>query len=490
MKAPIFPQVTKAVNQMLDLILNSLDEFFFLLIASMQSGKTQFIEDMHIALREHFPNCMGLYVVSHNHTDFIMQNFSRLEHLEAVDFYCLSLRERRIGSIKKRPLKSFNNDPLFIYWDESHHGDAVMQSIDVWLKQNNLYPQKKVYLIGVSATPFSSLARAKDTAVIYDKNLMPKYKSVTIMLERGDIEEATPIVKSTKNKVEIIETAPAYQYIEKIIQTKNSGYIIIRLAKDQHGVALNKHLTKRFGKRIHVRFWDQNNQLDNPNDYFSTYRKDVVTVVIVKQKARMGNTIPTQFVHMVYEYSPSASVATIAQGLLGRVCGHNKLDHQLRIYTHLKQAQAYSLFEQGKFEEFYSFMETNGVKASLRTSLTTTSGRNVITEVTTSETSDAKTVKQNIKKYLTEKFGEKEVFNDFTVNTLSENKFEGYWYKEIIDAPLSEVSRKKLVRKPNAVSILIDDRKSPCSIYSTFEDGEYCPQTNLVPKSSSIYSVI
>ena len=102
-------------------------------MAAMQSGKTAFIEHMWAELKKSFPEAIGLYVVSHNHKDFISQNFQRLEHLQALDFHCLTLKERRLGKIKKRPLKSYTNQPVFIFFDESHFGDRVSQTIDNWL---------------------------------------------------------------------------------------------------------------------------------------------------------------------------------------------------------------------------------------------------------------------------------------------------------------------------------------------------------------------
>lgn len=490
MIAPIFPQVDRAVKEMMHLILTRTNEFFFLLVAAMQSGKTQFIEDMFILLKKLFPGAMGIYVASHNHKDFISQNFSRLEHLEAIDFYCLTLRERRKGQINKRPLKSFTNDPIFVFFDENHHGDGVRQTIDRWLEDNQLYPARKVYMIGVSATPFSSILRAKNTTVMYDSSLMPSYKSVTLMLQRGDLEEATPISKSINQKITIIETAPAYQYLENIIMTKDCGYAILRLPNKEHANNFEKHLLKKFGQRVHVRQWNQQNQLDNPGEYFATFRKNVVTVVLVQQKARLGNTIPTKFAHMVYEYSPSASVATVAQGLLGRMCGHNKINDHVKVFTHLKHARAYSLFETGQIDIFYAYIAANNLKPSLRSNMVVTTGQNNVTEIISSNTSDRASVIGQVQKHLTEKFGELPVFSDMTFRVLSRNNFEGYWYKEIFDGPMDEAASKKLVREPQKVSVIVDDRKLPYNVYASFRQGEYIPVCTLAPKATSIYSKI
>ena len=491
MNQPVFHQVDKAVREMIDKILQKPKERFYLLMAPMQSGKTQFIEDMYCEFKKNFPNAMGLYVVSHNHKDFIAQNFLRLEHLASINLHCLTLKERRLGRVKKRPLKSFTNEPIVIFFDENHFGDAVEQTIDQWLEFNKLYPAKNVYLIGVSATPFSSILRAFNTTTIYDSRLMPSYKSVTTMLERGDIEEATPLIKIEKRKMVLIDEAPAFKYLQDVIVTKNYGYVILRIPKKEHAEFLEKELVKRFGKeKIHVRHWNQSHQLETPNEYFATFRKNVITIVLVQQKARMGNTITTRFAHMVYDYSPAASVATIAQGLLGRMCGHNKISDQVKVFSHLRQATAYSLFEQGNLQEFFNYVSMNGLKASQRSLIATSTGQEPVTEILKSKTSDRASVLSLVRVHLEKKFKRSFIHDGMVVRRLSKNDKEGYWYREIIDRPLDDSAHKKLLRDSDKVSVLIDDRKTPHTIYVTLNTGEYRPVSNLVPKPSSIYSQI
>lgn len=493
MKKLIFEQVDKAVRDMMGMILHNPKERFYLLTAPMQSGKTQFIEDMYCEFKKHFPKAMGLYVVSHNHKDFISQNFLRLEHLASLDLHCLTLRERRLSRIKKRPLKSFTNEPVVIFFDENHFGDAVEQTIDQWLKYNDLYPAKNVYLIGVSATAFSSIHRAVDTTVIYDPKLMPTYKSVTSMIKRGDIEEATPLIKIEKKRMVLIDSAPAFKHLEHIVRTKNSGYVILRIPQKEHALFLESVFNKKFGKeKIHIRHWNQGHQLESPSEYFSTFRKNVITIVLVQQKARMGNTIPTKFVHMVYDYSPSATVATVAQGLLGRMCGHNKLIDQVKVFSHFKQAKAYSLFEQGLLQDFYNYISDSGVKPSHRSFVSSSSGRNIVTEIIKTDSVVRTEIIKKVLFHLEKKFGKEINFKSLgiRINKLSRNKDEkeGGWYKEIIDNPLDDIGRKKLLRDPNKVSVLIDDRKMPLTIYATFSSGRSAPASTLEPKPSSIYA--
>lgn len=204
----------------------------------------------------------------------------------------------------------------------------------------------------------------------------------------------------------------------------------------------------------------------------------------------MGNTIPTKYVHMVYDYSPSASVATVAQGLLGRMCGHGKIQDEVKVFTHIRQAIAYSLFEQGKLQECFRYISANGLKASQRSVVETTTGQEATTEILKTKTSDRASILSLVRCHLEKRF-KRDFKNDgMVIRRLSKNDKEGYWYREIIDKPLDESAHKKLLRDPNKVSVLIDDRKIPHIIYVTLNTGEYRPVSNLVPKPSSIYSQI
>ncbi|MDD4974389.1 MAG: hypothetical protein PHY93_08545 [Bacteriovorax sp.] len=490
---PLFPQVHKAVNEMMQTISNMPDARLYQLLAPMQSGKTQFIIEMYLRFKQEFPNCMGLYIVGHNHKDFIDQNFTRLEYLITKDCYCLTLSERRQSKINGRPLKSFINDPILIFFDENHFADGIEQTIDRFLKTNKLYANKNVYLVCVSATPFSSVAQADETTVMYDSMLMPTYKSVSMMLKRGDIFEASPILKKEKDKFRIIDDSPAYKAMKDVILKKDHGYIILRTSKKAEADYLIKELTKRFPKKVHVRHWNQSKQMSSPGDFFNAYCPDNITIVIVQQKARMGNTIPTKFVHMVYDYSPNASIATIAQGLLGRCCGHGKINDQVKVFTHLKQAEAYSLFENGLFEDFYAFVDEHQLKTSQRSEVELTTGITFATEVLESKSLDRNIIVKQVRDHLGAKFGENPMFDDsMVVHRLSKNKMEkeGIWYQNIIDNPLNDAGRKKLSRHPKKVSVLVDDRRMPCRVFAAFRYESNKPTIGLIPKPTSIYNNI
>ena len=154
-------QVFKAARESLNLV----DEHkmnFIVVAAGMQAGKTDYIACTHELLKEVYPKTLSLYVTAHNHLDFRYQNFSRLEHLENTDLYCLTLADRRKDKIKGKLIYQYSNDPIVIFFDESHFGDGLDQTVDSWIQRNGLSPSRRVIFVAISATPFSSIERAQE----------------------------------------------------------------------------------------------------------------------------------------------------------------------------------------------------------------------------------------------------------------------------------------------------------------------------------------
>jgi|GEM_PF-5494730 len=482
-------QVRKAASVMLDFIARGLN--FCVLAAAMQSGKTEFIACLHELLKKMFPRSMSFYVTAHNHIDFVGQNFSRLEHLKSQDLYCLTLRERRKSLVGKKPISSFSNEPVFVFFDEHHFGDAVEQTIYNWLTVNKLHPGRQVFLVGISATPFSSIEKAGEAVVRFSLTDMPHYKSVTYMLENGHIREATPIIRAKKGSRTLLTNSTAYQHLESLINSGSGGYAILRITKQADALFLANELEKRFCNKVYVRHWNQQNQISSAKEYFEQERVGVFTVVIVQQKARMGNTIPTRHVKMVYEYSPTATVATISQSLLGRCCGHGKLKDDVTVFTHTKQAEAYSLFESGKQDEFIEFLEQNNLKASHRSIISGTEVAVLSGECTVSESTCRKDIIRVVTDDLTKnhnikEFTEKPIVRRFESN---KNAEERKWYRDSIASGINPAIRK-LDTKSGSLAIFYDNRPGANRVYYAFRTDKVIIKGALLPSEQSMYSTL
>lgn len=483
-------QVRKGAKQLLQHVSNGMS--LIVCLAAMQSGKTELIACAFEMLRRMYPGCMGLYVTAHNHLDFVSQNFLRLEHLVAQDLYCLGLRERRASQIGNRPLSSFSNSPVFIFFDENHFGDGVVQTIFQWLTVNKLYPGRKVILIGVSATPFSSIKRAGNAVVRFLFSDMPNYKSVTYMLDHGHIKESEQLVINGDDGLIIDTKNAAFLELEKHILFKKGGYAIFRMNKKGSSELLETELKSRFGDKVHVRHWNQANQLRcSPQEYFSLERAGIFTVVIVKQKARMGNTIPTQHLRMVYEHSPKASVATVAQGLLGRCCGHNKLKHKVTVYSHKKQAKAYSYFERGLFDDFISHMEEHKLKASDRSAIASTEMESCEGKVAGNAGAKRKEIINSVLNDLSGRYGVVGSQTAVVVRRWSTNKNaeERNRYNQIIAAGENPTLTKPN-KAPGSLSIYVDNRKNRHDIYYAYRTDTVLIKGDLVPSEKTFYSTI
>jgi hypothetical protein len=481
-------QVTKAAAELLEMILAG--KRLLVMQAPMQSGKTELIACLHELLKRVYPRAISLYVTAHNHLDFVAQNFTRLEHLQAQDLYCLGLRERRRNLIGKKPLSAFDNDPVVVHYDENHFGDAAEQTIFQWLTVNKLYPGRKVYLIGISATPFSSVARAKDAVVRFSFADMPNYKSVTWMLEHGKIRESAPLILGRKEKRKLNTSCEAFEKLTSCIESRNGGYAILRIPNGFDAAFVDNELSRIFKSKVYVRHWNQQNQIQSPKEYFETERSGVFTVVIVQQKARMGNTIPTQYVRMVYEYSPNAAVATIAQSLLGRCCGHGKLNHDVTVFSHLRQAEAYSLFESGQHDEFVNFLKSNRIKASQRSMIEPEVVRIVDGQIPVRadiKRGDRAGIIRMVRDNIVDKCGNIVNKELPIVRWWDTFKKERPRFEQSIAAGKNPTITKTN-KKPGSLSIYVDNRVGKNVVYYAYRTGEVVVKSVLVASNLSLYS--
>ena len=478
-------QVRKAAIKLVKLIKNGAN--CAVCLAPMQSGKTELIECAFQMLRRDFLNCMGLYVTAHGHLDFISQNFERLEHLEAIDLYCLGLRERRKSMIKNRPLASFKNDPIFVFFDENHFGDGAIQTIFAWLTVNKLYPARSVVLVGVSATPFSSVDRAGKAVVRFDFGDMPTYKSVSKMLANDQVIESTPMVIRDCGERRFDNKNPAFLHLNRLVGSGAGGYAIIRLC-NRDSLLFSEELKRIHGDKVHIRHWNQGNQIHSVGNFFSQWR-DSFVVVIVQHKARMGNTIPTEHIRLVYEYSPKASVATVAQGLLGRCCGHGKLNHDVTVYTQIRQATAYSLFERGHQQAFLDYLSKHNLKASQRSVV-----ESAELEVLSGSIDGAPGFKRTeiIDAVKTELKRSHDVTlspTSIIVRRHTTNRKDRKRYVQTIEAG-SNPALTKPERAPGRLSIYFDNRKDRNGIYFAFRTDVTVVKGALVASEDSFYSNI
>jgi hypothetical protein len=482
-------QVRVATVKMLNRLLRG-DTNFATLLAPMQSGKTEYIACFFELVRIIYPQALGLYVTSHNHLEFVQQNWDRLEHLEPQDLYCLTLRERKLSLIKNRPLSTFTNQPVFTLYDESHFGDGAKQTIHQWLIANRLYPAKQIFFVGISATPFSSysIGTQNDTLINFERKDMPSYKSVSFMLRRGLISEATPLILESESEGPCLdEENEAFKCLKKHVRKNSGGYAIIRTRKAEEAFFLESEFYKRFPKhKIFVKHWNMGSQIENPKEYFSNFKPGIFIIVLVQQKARLGSTIPTDYIRFVHEYSPKGTVATISQSLMGRCCGHGKLKHPVQVFTHLRQAEAYSLFECGKYAEFADFIKKYRLKPSQRSRVSEETLEAINGDFKIAPRANKKEIISLVRDRILKEQGSVEQFRPI-VRSWSTNKKDRPDYEQII-AEGKNPALNKESGSHGFVSIFYDNRERKNRVYFSYKTDVVLRQRTVVGSDDSFFS--
>ncbi|MGK5088953.1 hypothetical protein WDW86_15450 [Bdellovibrionota bacterium FG-2] len=480
-------QVIKAAHEVLSFVKGGYS--LIACQASPQTGKTELIECAYELLQREFPDSLGLYVCAHNHLDFVDQNFPRLEHLESKDLYCLGLRQRRRSLVGKKPLSSFKNTPVVVFFDEDHFGDGSEQTIHSWLRTNNLCPGRKIFLIGVSATGFTIIKRAGKAVVRMQLSDMPIYKSITYMFEHGHIKNSTPMLVGHAEERRVDQSNEAFQQLNHLIKGGIGGYAIIRV-NGKDAPILDAKLKRLHQNRVHVRHWNQANQISNPEAYFSQ-KRGVFVVVIVQQKARMGNTIPTQHLKLVYEHSPKPTVATVAQGLLGRCCGHGKLTHKVTVYSHRNHAEAYMLFETGYLDDFFTYLEAHGLRASQRAKLAATEMQSYEGKLPGYAGIQRSEIVESVLNDLRKRHGLTPPVVCAAVRrwTTNKNKEERHRYTQAI-ALGDNPTLTKPNREAGSLSIYLDNRKDRHHLYYAYRSNKVLVKADLVASDDSFYSEI
>ena len=327
----------------------------------MQAGKTGTAIAVFLFLKSVVPNLKAFYVCANDQKNNRNQIKSDLGGIN--DFEHLSLSDRRKWES--------TDTPTLIVFDENHYGDGKEQTIcdfliknKVFVKVNGEYirnPDFSNLFLCLSGTGFSALSYM-DFVFMQNLNSLHKinYNSTTLMLKNKKIEDCDPFIKKGK----ILWESNVLIYLAMCIKKYKGCYGIIRCnSKDAN--MLRFELGKKYGSNIDILYWNQSNPL-NHQDYFKRQRP-VFTIILIQNMCRMGATIDTKFIRFMAEYvSPTAYLATVVQGFMGRSLGYRKVNHNIKIFSQKSYAQAYTYWENDQKDVFMDFCKTNKINLSKR----------------------------------------------------------------------------------------------------------------------------
>lgn len=282
------------------------------------------------------------------------ETFSKENVLKQSDMDDL-LKRKETGNLTENNQKLINNMKMnsLLIIDEIHYAASSDNILSRFFKEmleidfadktfQETLNGKKVYILEVSATPQASLywlttTESKDLVKVI-LNPEKNYYGVQAMFTSGKIKNAYDLNKEHSC---LLEDLKFY---------KKNGYFIIRASKKNReklekslqelGFEIKEDLggVKRKGEKTLVDWVDR--EPDKP------------TVIFIDGKYRAGQRIGNKKHIVLVHDMLSKNNSTVAQGLLGRMCGYNS-NHNTIIYCNEGEAKKYEKWVLSGFADNY-----------------------------------------------------------------------------------------------------------------------------------------
>ena len=330
------------------------DEFrWIILCAQMQSGKTNCYQLLmfKLLLAKKVDGCIIICGFSdkqlisktkeleRNKLKGYLQKKCNYTHEEACKF--LDDIEKKIKVLKPSELKNnkkrFENT-LFI-WEESHYAQDSNNIPAKFLKRQGISANGDIislnnnYFLSVSATPYAEKVDF----------LREKHHKKIVKLTPGKNYRGVDYY-NRNDKIIIMEENVINQFESLIIDNQNnSSYSIIRISKKEK---LNEYIEVLQKYGIDYILHDQNDK-NNINKYLKK-KPPKLKVIFVINKLRMGEVIIKDYLNFLMETSNDPNTDTILQSFIGRVCGYNITNDDIKIYLPNR-------FDADELERYISF---------------------------------------------------------------------------------------------------------------------------------------
>lgn len=236
-----------------------------------------------------------------------------------------------------------------IIWDESHYAQKSMNKPYQFFIKNGIQKslvgdircleEKNIYLLSVSATPFSELAgnirttRNEWSELPLDIDLQLTEKMVTVMITPLEYFGVNYYFKNNcvhpsfsldDDNLDSLKTL-----FEKYINRK--GYFIIRSIGDsdlyEHPSILNI-VCNELDIPIEYDYGSHSSSIFQEETYpYEGLKKtpSKFTVIHIKGKMRMGQVVPKKNIIGVFETSRNPNIDVVLQSLFGRMCGYSSI---------------------------------------------------------------------------------------------------------------------------------------------------------------------
>lgn len=244
------------------------------------------------------------------------------------------LNKKKSHAIEER-IKSGN---CIIVWDESHYAVECNQTLSKFFERcgiikgiqgdNDLLVEKNLYILTTTATRCAELSKYSDNDdekrkknLKYGKVVAipgEGYRGILHYCEKNAIKPSYPIEMENSN------------IIKEIISEhmKKKKYFIMRTrdSKKDNPFDILKDICSNL--ECDIKFFDQENQMNNKVTKKIPFDEEPekFTLVVIRGKFRMGKRLCKEHICAAYESSKDPNHNTMAQALLGRMCGYHTND--------------------------------------------------------------------------------------------------------------------------------------------------------------------
>ncbi len=315
-----------------------------IVVAPMQSGKTEVMKRLiylinnynaKIKLLDVEIDRYNIYVVvcassinlKKQHQDKLPEIKNKIYHLNDIQKLLKSSSDDLIQMV----------DSSLIIFDECHCDAEQKKLIDRFRKllEYTATQNKTFYhVVGFSATPYEQVAAGYPMVIMKPG---PGYYGIKDMF-RSHFSSDPKIMPTIFQAKDLRDTSECIDLFSQI--NLHNYYYIFRLPNrqdDEKKVIDNicreiKSRKIRFDSIIYDMHHSQN------INYLLQQKPIKPTIIYIKNKLRLGESLDTTNVYMVHDNYKSMFTHTVVQSLLGRCCGYNKKSHGVIIYCDYEKA--------------------------------------------------------------------------------------------------------------------------------------------------------
>lgn len=264
-----------------------------------------------------------------------------------ADYLCDYILSRNIEVCCGNDMKHYDCKPNTMYiWDESHYAQNKQMRPNKFLDKIGIsangncrkLTDKNSFMLSVSATPFSEFCANhhlnQEKSVVH-LNVSPGYYGVEKMMQNGLIK----FFDVSNYQTELVSLMERHR-------RNPPKYGLLRIHNDHvideiKTIILScgwSYLTFYSSTQTTMKMASMNELETAPENH---------TIVLLKEKCRMGKVVPKQHIAFCMETSKHPKIDTVLQSLLGRMCGYhnyNNIEIYLTNEILLDELQQYILY--------------------------------------------------------------------------------------------------------------------------------------------------